>query len=142
MFFPCWFHNYFISTIVRTYKTVGNSFIWHKFPCYHIIQIFLVCLYAKKISYIAFTCVNSLLFLFPFITFIILLPFSPNFEFNFGLDFNAMSLLHLSCKISFGFFLVRPLRIGLWNLRNIVVYWVGHWDDIGFFAFKCRSTIS
>ena len=96
--------------MVRTYKTAGNNFFWRKFSCYHNIPIFLVCLNAKKISYIAFTCVNSLLFLLPFITFIGLLPFSLNFEFNFGLDFNTMSLLHLSCKISFGFFLSKKNR--------------------------------
>ena len=61
-----------------------------------IINRYFLFLYLKK--HIAFMCVNTPLFLLPFIIFTVLLPFSINFEFNFGLNFNAVSFFHLNCK--------------------------------------------
>ena len=50
------------------------------------------CLFVRKEKLIAFTCVNPLLFLLPFIIFILLLPFSMNFKSKFGLNLNTISL--------------------------------------------------
>ena len=47
--------------------------------------------YIQIKTYIAFTCVNPLLFLLPFI-FIVLLPFIMSFKSNFGLNFYTISL--------------------------------------------------
>ena len=48
---------------------------------------------------------NSLLLFF--IIFIVLLPFSMNFEFKFDLNFNSISFFHVNSKISLGFFLIK-----------------------------------
>ena len=64
-----------------------------------------------------FTSVNPLLFLLPFI-FIVLLPFSMNFKFNFGLNFNTFRLFHLNCKISFGFLPIKEKALGLLELAS------------------------
>ena len=88
--------------------------VYNGYSC-HNISIFLVCLYAKK-TYIAVTCVNPLLFLLPFIIFIVLLPFSINFEYNFGLNFNTISFFHLNCKILFGFLSIKEKSLGLLEL--------------------------
>ena len=79
-----------------------------------------VCLYAKKKkkNYIVFTCVNSLLFLLPFIIFIVLLSFIINFRFNFFLDFHTISLFHLNWKISFGFLPMKEKSLGLLELAS------------------------
>ena len=61
------------------------------FPCYFNMLILIVYLYAKKISYLAFTCVNPLLFSLPFIIFV-LTPFRMSFKFNFDFNFNTISL--------------------------------------------------
>ena len=82
------------------------------FPCGHNMSKFLVWLYAK---YIAFTCVNLLLFLLPFIVFIVLLPFSMNFKFNLGLNFITIRLFHLNCKITLGFFPIKEKSLGLYR---------------------------
>ena len=66
----------------------------------------------------AFTCVNPLLFLLPFIIFIVLLPFSLNFEFNFGLNFNTISPFHLNSKIPFGFLPIKEKLLGLLELTS------------------------
>ena len=66
----------------------------------------------------AFTCVNPFLFLFLFIMFNVLLPFSMNFKFNFGLNFNTMGLFHLNCKISFGFLHINETSLGLLELAS------------------------
>ena len=73
----------------------------------------------QKKTYIAFTmeiCVNSLLFLLPFIIFTVLLSFSINFKFNSGLNFNTISLFYLNCKISFGFL---PIKEKLLDLSEL-----------------------
>ena len=89
------------------------------FRC-HNISILFVCLYAKKniYIYIVFTCVNSLLFLLPFIIFIVLLSFIINLRFNFFLDFHSISLFHLNWKISFGFLPMKEKSLGLLELAS------------------------
>ena len=67
---------------------------------------------------IAFTCVNALLLLLPFIIFIVLLPFSMIFEFNCGLNFNNIRLFYLNCKISFGFLPIKKKSLGLLELAS------------------------
>ena len=74
----------------RTTQPESNFFCLD-FPCYFDILILIVCLYAKKISYLAFTCVNPLLFSLPFIIFV-LTPFSMSFKFNFDFSVNTISL--------------------------------------------------
>ena len=66
-------------------------------------------------AYVDFTCINPLLFLFYYIIFIVLLPFSMNFKSNSILKFNTINLFHLN---SFRFppikeKLLRPLKIAL-----------------------------
>ena len=63
-------------------------------------------------------CVNPVLFLLPFIIFIVLLPFSMNFKFNFVLNFNTLSHFHLDYKISFGFFSIKEELLGLLELAS------------------------
>ena len=69
-------------------------------------------------KHIAFTCVNTPVFLLHFIIFTVLLPFSINFEFNFGLNFNTKSLFHLNCKKSFGFLPMKEKSLGLLELTS------------------------
>ena len=65
----------------------------------------------------AFTCVNPLLFLLLSIMFNVLLP-CMNYKFNFGLNFNTMSLFSLKLQ-NFIWFpsyqrkIIKPLRISL-----------------------------
>ena len=66
----------------------------------------------------AFTCVNPLLFLLLFSIFNLLLLFSMNFKFNFGLNFNIMSLFHLNGKILFGFLQIKETLLGLLELAS------------------------
>ena len=53
-----------------------------------------------------------------FIIFIVLLPFSINFKLSFCLNFNTISLLHLKCKISFGFHTIKEESLGLFELAS------------------------
>ena len=103
--------------MLRTYNTVRKNVFYHRFPCCHNISKFLVCLYKEVYTkYMAFTCVNLLLFLLPFIIFIVLLSFSMNFKFNFGLNFITIRLFHLNCKISFGFLPIKEKSLGFLEL--------------------------
>ena len=75
-----------------------------------VIHQYFLFVYMQIKTYIAFTCVvnplipggnktvNPLLFLLPFIIFIVLLPFSLNFKSNFGLNFNTISLFSLKLQ--------------------------------------------
>ena len=74
----------------------------------------------QKKSLYNFTCVNLLPFLLPFIIFIVLLPFSIHFEYDFGLNFNTISPFHLNCKISFGFLPIKEKSLGLLELPSEV----------------------
>ena len=65
-----------------------------------------------------FTCVNPLLFLLPFIIFIVLLPFRMNFKSNFGLNFNTKAFFHLNCEISFGFLPIKEKSLGILELAS------------------------
>ena len=61
------------------------------FPCCRNTSIFLFYSCANKNF-------NSLLFLLSFITFVVVLPFFMNFKYNFGLNFNTISLFLLKLK--------------------------------------------
>ena len=90
-----------------------------------VIYRYFLFLYTQK-TYIIFTCVNPPLFLLPLKIFIVLLPFSVNFEINFALNFNTTSLFHLNCKILFCFLPIKEKSLGLLQLvseiRNMAVY--------------------
>ena len=45
-------------------------------------------------------------------------PLHHEFQFNFGLNFNNLSLFHLSCKILFGFFPIKEISLGLLELAS------------------------
>ena len=60
------------------------------FPVVVIHQYYLF-IYRQRKTYIAFTCVNPLLFLLPFIIFIVLLPFTMNSKLN--LEYDTIAIL-------------------------------------------------
>ena len=121
-YFSIWFWCSECTTQPETMFLAWISFVMicRLFRC-HNISILFVCLYAKKKKiyiYIVFTCVNSLLFLLPFIIFIVLLSFIINFRFNFFLDFHTISLFHLNCEVSFGFLPMKEKSLGLLELAS------------------------
>ena len=122
--FPIDFAFWYVNTMPRTYNTARKNIFSVDFLVVIIYWYFLF-VYMQK-TYIAFICANPLLFLLSFIVFIFLLHFSTNFEFNFGLSFHTITLFHLNCFPSYQRTIIRPLRIGLENIRNMAVYWVGH----------------
>ena len=90
-----------------------------------IIYQYFLFLYMQK-KHTAFTWVNPALFLLPFIIFIVLLSFSVNFEFNFGLNFNTINLFHLNRKISFGFLPIKEKSLDLLELApKMQEIWMG-----------------
>ena len=95
------------NMMLRVHNTARNNIFSVDFLVVRVYQNFL-----------AFTCVNPLLFLLLFIIFIILLPFGMNFKFNFELSFNSISFFHVNCKISFGFFPIKEKSLGLLELAS------------------------
>ena len=54
----------------------------------------------------------------PFHYFYCFTPLSMNSKFNFGLNFNTISLFHLNCEISFGFLPIKEKSSGLLELAS------------------------
>ena len=67
-----------------------------------LIYSYFLFVYMQK-TYVDFTCINLLLFLFHYIIFIVLFPFSMNFKSNSILNFNTINLFHLNSKFHFVF---------------------------------------
>ena len=82
-----------------------------------VIHQYFLFVYMQLKTYIAFTCVNPLLFLLLFIIFIVLLPFSMNFKSNFGFNFSTVKG-RIQCEIFLSeHFMKYSFRVISWNMN-------------------------
>ena len=93
MIFPNWFCNWYVTTMLITYKTLRSNIFYRGFLCCHDIPIFFVYLLAKKYSF-HLCCSPSVFTHFNYFCCFTLLQ-HEFFKFNFSLNFNTFSLFHL-----------------------------------------------
>ena len=93
---------YFVNAMLKTYNRVRDHIFSENFLAVVIHQYF-VFVYMQRITYMAFPCVNLLLFLLPFIMFNVLLPFCINWKPNFKISFGFLTI-----KWGYAFFSIFP----------------------------------
>ena len=115
--FKCSFPIYlaFKMSIRCSERTTQSETIFFRVDFFVVIMHqYLLFVYMLKKTYITFACVNPILFLIPFIIFIVLLPFSMNFRFNFRFEYSWIAKFHL---VSF------PLKKNCYACQNRSLKW-------------------
>ena len=104
--------HFYVNTMLRTFNTARDKFFSEAFLVVVIHQYFFF-IHVQIKTLIPF-CFCSL----SLITFIVVLPFFMNFKYNFGLNFNTISLFLLKLKNFIWFPSYQKKSLGLLELAS------------------------